>query len=62
MNASVVLDIYEYCMEHTNNEFFYLGMLKKRLIRFSDSFNFPFLRKLISGITLLPGENVYIQI
>lgn len=22
MNASVVLDIYEYCMEHTNNEFF----------------------------------------
>lgn len=55
MNASVVLDIYEYCMEHTNNEFFYLGMLKKRLIRFSDSFNFPFLRKLISGITLLPG-------
>lgn len=55
MNASVVLDIYEYCMGHTNNEIFYLGMLKKRLIRFSDSFNFPFLRKLISGITLLPG-------
>lgn len=22
MNASVVLDIYEYCMGHTNNEFF----------------------------------------
>lgn len=30
MNAGVVLDIYEYCMEHTNNEIFYLGMLKKR--------------------------------
>lgn len=55
MNASVVLDIYEYCMGHTNNEIFYLGMLKKRLIRFSDFFNFPFLRKLISGITLFPG-------
>lgn len=55
MNASVVLDIYGYCMGHTNNKFFFLGMLKKRLIRFSDSFNFPFLRKLISGITLLPG-------
>lgn len=55
MNVSVVLDIYGYCMGYINNEIFFLGMLKKCLIWFSDFFNFLFLRKLILGIILLFG-------
>lgn len=46
MNARVVLDIYGYCMGHTNNEFFFSRDVEKAFDSVQWFFWFPVLKKI----------------